>query len=248
MQILLPPSEGKTPPSEGPALDLGRLSFPGLTQVRRTVLQRLVQVCRSDPQAAMHSLGLGPSLLPEVHRDADLAAQPCAPAGRVFTGVLFNALDLATLPDGLADERLLIASGLFGLLRPGDSIPAYRLSGSARLPGLPTPKRVWSQALAAELDAVAAEHLLVDLRSQPYATLYRGRPPRWVQVRVMTVRDGRRVAVSHHNKATKGALTRHLLLAGSRPSTAADLLALLRDAGWTAELDAEGVLDVLVAA
>lgn len=247
MQILLPPSEGKTPPAEGPALDLGRVSFPDLTPVRREVLLSLTQLCRSDPQTAMQSLGLGPSLLPEVQRNADLAAQPCAPAGRVYTGVLFHALDLSTLPDGLAEEQLLIASGLFGLLRPGDPIPAYRLSGSARLPGLPPPKRLWSQALAAVLNPLAAEHLMVDLRSQPYATLSRGRPPRWVPVRVMTVRDGRRVAVSHHNKATKGALARHLLLAGSHPDTAAELLALLRDTGWAAELDAAGGVEVLVA-
>jgi cytoplasmic iron level regulating protein YaaA (DUF328/UPF0246 family) len=247
MRILLPPSEGKTPPSAGPPLDLAQLSFPALSEVRSDVLGTLMQVCSSDPQAALHALGLRPSQLPEVQRDAVLAEQPCAPAGRVYTGVLFAALAMATLPPGVADEHLLIASGLFGLLRPSDPIPAYRLSGSARLPGLPAPKRLWSQALATLLDPLAQEHLLVDLRSQPYANLYRGRTPRWVPVRVMTVRNGRRVAVSHHNKATKGALARCLLLTGAQPHSATELMELLRDTGWAADLDTEGGLEVLIA-
>ena len=50
MLILLPPSEGKTPPETGKPLDFNSLLFPGLSGERRTVLQEL-QVISSLPNA-----------------------------------------------------------------------------------------------------------------------------------------------------------------------------------------------------
>jgi cytoplasmic iron level regulating protein YaaA (DUF328/UPF0246 family) len=244
MRILLPPSEGKTPPASGPPLDLAALHFPPLHPVRRIVLDALTHLCRTDPEAALQVLGLGPSRRDEVHRNATLAAQSCAPAETVYSGVLYGALDLASLP--AARESVLIASGLFGLLRPSDPIPAYRLSGTARLPGLPTPRRTWSDALAAVLDPIAADHLVVDMRSQAYAGLYRGEGSQWVPIRVVSIRGGRRVTVSHHNKATKGALGRGLVSSGESPSTIGRLRDLVGDLGWDAQV-AGTALEVLAA-
>src|SRR5699024_5995018 len=41
MLILLPPSEGKTAPEDGPSLDFNDLVFPGLSGERRTVIHEL---------------------------------------------------------------------------------------------------------------------------------------------------------------------------------------------------------------
>lgn len=242
MRILLPPSEGKTPPVAGPTLALDELPFPPLQPVRRAVLDALMLLCRTDPEAALRVLGLGPTGRTEVARNATLTAQPCAPAEAIYSGVLFNALDLSSLPT--AGEAVLIASGLFGVLRPTDPIPAYRCSGTARLPGLATPRRLWSQALAAVLDPIAADHLIVDLRSQAYAGWYRGEGPQWVPVRVVMLRDGRRSTVSHHNKATKGALARALVASGESPSSIGQLRDLVAYLGWDAEV-AGTALEVL---
>ena len=114
MRILLPPSEGKTAPSTGPRLALGTLAFPTLTGPREQVLRALTALCRDDPDRALSVLGIGPSLGAEVQRNAALPEAPCAPAWHVYTGVLFTALDPATLTADPAP--LLIASGLFGLV------------------------------------------------------------------------------------------------------------------------------------
>ena len=82
MLILLPPSEGKTPPAEGPVLDLAALSLPELGGARRTVLDALVTLCRTDPDGARKVLGLSPRQAEEVTRDAGVPEAATAPPGR----------------------------------------------------------------------------------------------------------------------------------------------------------------------
>ena len=153
MLILLPPSEGKTPPRRGKPLDLGSLAFPGLTPHRAEVLAALTSLCTSEPaEVAAKVLGLGSTQVADVARDARLAEAPTARADTVYSGVLYEALALPTL-DAAARRRatswLAVASGLFGLLRPSDRVPAYRLSGDVSLPGLGTVSTYWGKRLDA---------------------------------------------------------------------------------------------------
>ena len=51
-----------------------------------------------------------------------------------------------------ATARVAVTSSLFGIVRPGDRIPAYRLSGDAVLPGLGTVSGVWREELGPDID------------------------------------------------------------------------------------------------
>ncbi|HET9761286.1 MAG TPA: hypothetical protein VFP51_16135, partial [Nocardioidaceae bacterium] len=89
MLILLPPSEGKTPPRRGKPLDLGSLSFPDLTLHRAEVLDALTSLCTSEPaDVATKVLGLGSTQAADVERDARLSQAPTARADAVYSGVL----------------------------------------------------------------------------------------------------------------------------------------------------------------
>ncbi|WP_311209354.1 MULTISPECIES: peroxide stress protein YaaA [unclassified Aeromicrobium] len=241
MLIVLPPSEGKTAPSDGPVLDLAALSFPRLTQVRDQVSRALVRL--AGTRRAAEVLGLGPTQADAVETDARLFEVPCAPAGEVYTGVLFGELDLATLDDAAtarAERTVSVASALFGLVRVGDPIPAYRLSGTVTLPRLGPVAGRWRPVLPQVLDDEVADGLLVDLRSGAYVNL--GKPsaalaPRTATVRVLHEQDGRRSVVSHFNKATKGRLVRALLTEGASPASVDELATAWRDLGWTVEQD-----------
>src|SRR6185312_7768429 len=115
------------------------LAFPGLTDARAAVLEALVELCAGDPERAATALGLGTTQLDLVERNARLRATPTARADRVYSGVLYDALGFANLSAAArrrASSRVAITSSLFGLVRPGDRIPAYRLSGDTTLPGL----------------------------------------------------------------------------------------------------------------
>jgi cytoplasmic iron level regulating protein YaaA (DUF328/UPF0246 family) len=241
--VLLPPSEGKTAARRGKPLDLATLSFPGLTSTRELVLERLVDLATSDPEGLRRVLGLSARQIDEVARDAALLTAPTSTAGSVYTGVLYDALDLATL-DAPAKRRaqrsIVVSSALFGALRLGDRIPAYRLSGDSVLPGLGGLPAVWRDPLAAEMSAAAGRGLVVDLRSTAYAALWRPTgdvASRTVAVRVLQeLPDGSRAVVSHFNKATKGRLVREWLVDGADPRDADDLADACEKTGVVAEL------------
>jgi cytoplasmic iron level regulating protein YaaA (DUF328/UPF0246 family) len=243
--VLLPPSEGKTAARRGKALDLATLSFPELTSTRELVLDRLVELAGSDPEGLRRALGLSARQTDEIERDAALLTAPTATAGSVYSGVLYDALDLPTLDAGAkrrAQRTIVVSSALFGALRLGDRIPAYRLSGNSVLPGLGGLPAVWRDPLAAAMGAAAGRGLVVDLRSTAYAALWKATgdiASRTVAVRVLQqLPDGSRTVVSHFNKATKGRLVREWLVDGADPRDADDLADVCEKAGVVAELAA----------
>ncbi|HET9517419.1 MAG TPA: hypothetical protein VFO77_06835, partial [Actinoplanes sp.] len=82
MLILLPPSEGKTAPTVGDAVDLRALWQPALAPARRRVLSRLVALCaktsRRSRETALTTLGLSPGQSAELERNAGLLQAPAA--------------------------------------------------------------------------------------------------------------------------------------------------------------------------
>ena len=193
--ILLPPSEGKTPPRRGKPLDLGDLSSPALTATRTRVLDALVSLCDEQPERAASVLEVPKSQLELVALNASLRSAPTARADAVYAGVLYDALGMATLSAGArrrATSRVRVTSSLFGLVAPTDRIPAYRLSGDAVLPGVGTVSGVWRQSLGPEITELVGDGLLVDLRSGMYAAFWRPAAlPRVATVRVLHEVAGR---------------------------------------------------------
>jgi cytoplasmic iron level regulating protein YaaA (DUF328/UPF0246 family) len=251
--ILLPPSEGKTQPRRGRPADPG--SGP-LAEARREMREALVGLCRGPQDEALRVLGLSPGQSDQVQGNARLPSRPSAPAERVYSGVLYDALALTTL-DASAHRRALarvaIISSLYGVVRPGERISAYRLGGGVSLPGIGGVAAYWRRHLDPVVSEMAGRGLVVDLRSSTYAAFWRPSPDlarRVVTVRVLHEVDGRRQVVSHFNKATKGRLVRDLLEDGRDVRTPSAFQALLADLGWQVEADpvtrAGTQLDVVV--
>lgn len=243
MQILLPPSEGKTAPARGPRLDLTRLGIPGLQEPRAEVLTRLTRLCTGSRARARTALGLGPRQDDEIARNASLASSPTAPAIEVYSGVLYDALDVASLsaPARARLEGMVwVQSALYGIVTAGDPIAAYRLSADSTLPGLGVMARWWAPHLRDVLATQLAEGPVVDLRSGAYQAFWV--PDAQQRERVLTVRvltqshSGIRRVVSHHNKATKGALVRALVQSRRRARGMETVASICADAGFDVEL------------
>ncbi|MGW0395170.1 peroxide stress protein YaaA [Streptomyces sp. NPDC003042] len=247
MLVLLPPSEGKAAGGSGAPLKPESLSLPGLAGARAAVLEELVELCVGDELKAREVLGLSEGLRGEVAKNADLRSAVARPAGEIYTGVLYDALDLAGLPAparAAAERSLLVFSGLWGAVRVTDRIPSYRCSMGVKLPGLGALGAYWRTPMAEVLPEAAGDGLVLDLRSSAYAAAWK--PKGEVAGRTATVRvlhaqlvDGveKRSVVSHFNKATKGRLVRDLLLAGAAPQSPSALITALRDLGYTVEAE-----------
>jgi cytoplasmic iron level regulating protein YaaA (DUF328/UPF0246 family) len=237
--ILLPPSEGKTAPRRGAKLDLSSLVFgEELRSARQVVIDALLALCDGPSETAMHTLELPPGLAGEIETNRALLTAPTTTAARLYTGVLFEHLGLETLDSAAkrrANRSVLIAGGLWGVVAPGDRIPAYRLSGSVTLPPLGTLAGHWRGPLGAVLPARAGRGLILDLRSGSYVNAWR--PTGALAERTVTVRvtqNGK--VVSHHNKATKGLLARAILEAGVDPKKPDALAQLCKELGFEAVL------------
>jgi cytoplasmic iron level regulating protein YaaA (DUF328/UPF0246 family) len=245
--VLLPPSETKAPGGDGPRLDLGALISPELTQLRTELAEAVVELA-ADVAASRAALGLSPKQDEEIRRNAELWTAPTVPAIERYTGVLYDALDVASMTRtqrSRAERRLAVGSALFGLLRAADPIPAYRLSAGSALPGLPTLRALWKPALRPVLAGI--DGLVVDLRSGSYAAL--APVPGAVTVQVVSERpDGTRAVVSHFNKAHKGRLARLLATTTAEPADVVRLRALLRRAGLHVEHDGGPALTLVVPA
>ncbi|MGW6954719.1 peroxide stress protein YaaA [Streptomyces chartreusis] len=256
MLVLLPPSEGKASSGRGVPLRLESLSLPGLGEAREAVLRELVELCAGDEDKARDVLGLSEGLRGEVAKNAGLPTAGARPAGEIYTGVLYDALDLASL-DAAAKKRatrsLLVFSGLWGAVRVNDRIPSYRCSMGVKLPGLGALGAHWRAPMADVLPEAAGDGLVLDLRSSAYAAAWKPKGEvagRTASVRVLHAPT--RKVVSHFNKATKGRIVRSLLTAGAVPQGPAELVEALRDLGYEVEVEAPAragkawTLDVLV--
>lgn len=217
MQILLPPSESKNAPSSGRPLDLTRLCFADeLTPARRRMLATLEAVSSQDDGAQI--LGVpGRRSADAIAVNRALRFSHAAPAISVFSGVLYSALDHATLDATSrrrAARRVLIFSALFGVVRSRDPIPLYRLSGNATLPEVGKVSAYWRSELGAILDDT---DLIIDCRSSTYVAMWRPRAS--VPVRVFREVDGERSVVTHMAKHARGLVARALLQVPRAPST-----------------------------
>ena len=219
MLVLLPPSEGKTAPPEGPPVDLASLSHPELVAHRQRIGDALIRVSGSRNGAA--TLGVGTTLTHELAHNPMLWSNPAAPAARVYPGVLYDAARMATWDAPTLDRAsrsVRIVSALWGAVSPADAIPAYRLSMSTTLPRIGGLGSWWSARLGPSLDALAEGSVIVDCRSSAYLAAWKPRAGAWVTVRVEKDVEGKRTVVSHMAKHARGLLVGALLREATPPS------------------------------
>lgn len=147
LAILLAPAEGKQPGGNPFAPDMfdyrtsGTFNyFEDLNPERRRLIDALHETIeKGDNLEEIFGVG-GPELEEAIRVNSEIYDAPLMSAlDRYSPGVMYAAMDFANLPTG-AQRRLLengiIFSGLFGLLRPDDLIPNYRLRMDAELPDI----------------------------------------------------------------------------------------------------------------
>ena len=213
--ILLPPSEGKTDGTNKKVLNLEKLSFLQLTSKRAELLAAVIAMAKGPTAKTRLILSISAKQDFEILRDQQLLTAPTGPAWSVYTGVLYDAIGIATLsPTAKAkfEKDNFVVSALFGLISASDVIPAYRLSGDTVVPKIGTLGKFWGNEITNALSA--SEDFVIDLRSGNYVKL--GVTPAAIADQVVVPRimqhmpKGAPKVVSHSNKSSKGRIVRAL--------------------------------------
>lgn len=241
MRILLPPSEAKTAGGRGSPIG-PRLSGP-LAEPRRLTLGALAGLLAADPTEAAAALALPGGVADEALAvNREVSTSRTTPALRRYSGVVYDGLGFDAMPppvQRLAGRSVLIFSGLWGVLRGDEPVPAYRVPAKAVLPGLGVAGTFWRPRLDELLPELLGRGTVVDLRSSDYAAMWRPRgalAQQVVAVRVLSpLPRGGHGVISYNSKLAKGRLAAALLAraADGLPCRGADDVA----AAW---LDAGG--------
>ncbi len=216
--ILLPPSEGKASGGDGPPLDLDALSYSELNKTRSQLIKSLAQLS-GKPRVAQKTLGVKGAALEKARAEnAEVLEAPTLPAIDRYTGVMYDAIDYTSLGSGEKDvfgSKTIIMSGLFGLLRPFDQIPAYKLKMGAKLRKTKNCAAIWKPLVTKSLATTAEDGVIWDLLPNEHsAALDSSKVQCDVRYTVKFLEagsDGNLRTVNHWSKALKGALIRHLV-------------------------------------
>jgi cytoplasmic iron level regulating protein YaaA (DUF328/UPF0246 family) len=222
--ILLAPSEGKKPGGNPFAPDMFdyRSSttfnyFHELNAERRELIAALHETINSDQDLEALFGVAGRHLEEAVAADLEVLKAPLMSAlDRYSPGVMYSAMNFSALPTG-AQRRLLengiILSGLFGLLRPDDLIPNYRLKMDASLPGIGKVSAFWKEHMSDLLNRTVEEMLVWNLLPRAHEDAWSDNHTyaEMVRVRFFKEKKGERTAVTHGVKPLRGQLVNFIV-------------------------------------
>ncbi len=223
--ILLAPSESKTEGGNPLAPDMFdyRASttfnyFHDLNPDRRSLIAAVQEALDGSKSSVEKMLGVKGKHLEhaiEVNREV-IGAPLMAALERYSPGVMYDAMDFQSLPTG-AQRRLLengiIFSGLFGLLRPDDLIPEYKLKMDASVPGIGRVNTFWKPRLSDLLNKVLEGRVVWNLLPGVHQEAWQDEHTykEMISVKFVDEKKGKRTTVTHGVKPLRGRLVNFIV-------------------------------------
>jgi uncharacterized protein len=229
LYVLVPPSLGK---SSGGRRSASRGVFDDdLAAPRGEVISALRDVLnRAVPREMESTFSAKGGLLDraiEATKELESGRPPLLPAWRRYEGVVWTHLEPHSLTSSLR-RRILVPSGLYGLLSGEDPIADYRLKMNAPLAPFASLARFWRPRITDAIERTTRRATIVNLLPNEHVasidTARLAASREIINVRFVT--SDEQSAVGHDAKAVKGVLAQRILLEG------ADVLDGLSWQGW----------------
>lgn len=187
--ILIPPSEGKADGGNDTPLQ----SVSGITA-------DLIEAIKGGDPKKLYGLK-EKALEKAVAVNEDVLSSQTMPAIERYTGVVYDAIDYPSLENKSDfDEKVRIVSALFGLVRPTDLIPNYRL----KIDKLKAAK-LWLDTNSDQLKNV----FVIDLLPQAHKKAVKY--DNGIEVEFVLKKAGKKVPAGHQGKHIKGRFVRWLI-------------------------------------
>lgn len=200
MKILIPPSEGKSEKNNITALFSETKSLY-LSNIKEIL--RLLSSVQKNELLKIYGTSLEKSEI--LHKEnLEIFNSECSYAIERYTGVVYNNFDFDSLSQSskkFANEKILITSGLLGLVKPYDPIPNYKLKMNVlKLTSFWKP--IFTKALK-------EEDFILDLLPGVHRKAYDSKNS--IEIDFKFLKDNKSISAGHNGKAIKGKFIRYII-------------------------------------
>lgn len=219
--ILLPPSEGKI--SGGDENKPYRLvenlkkynSFTSLINPRSHLYEQLLYAVNHYSWEEVEKIFevKGKNLDYVIDIVQDMLNLPTMPAINRFSGVMFKAIDYDSMKEvqrNNFETKVLFVDGLFGVLRPQDYIPEYKLKITSKI-GEINCTHYWQKELGGLFNYLFKDKVIIDMLPQTHRKVL-SLPINCTYFKIIfaKIKDGKFKEEGHNSKKLKGELIRYI--------------------------------------
>lgn len=216
--ILLPPSEGKEYGGEGETYDKVKSTntLSSLEKDRAYIIDKVQNYIKSSSWESLEKLFevKGENLNTVYKNMINIYDNPTMNTIERFKGVMFKAIEYNSLPDKEKyrfDSSVLFIDGMFGVLKPKEKIPFYKLKINSKFAEIDTIK-FWREELKNVHEKLFEKKIVIDLLPQEHRKVINySMDNNLYRIDFKTYKRGKITSVGHESKKLKGELIRYLV-------------------------------------
>lgn len=218
MFILIPPSEGKNSSDDELKFSLEKLSFNSLNVSRTKIIEYLREnnLSRENYASIFDISSRNYEKINAIN--SKIENSKVLSSIERYTGVLYDYLDYSNLDEVVKNKfnnSVVIFSALFGLLRPEDKIPNYKLKMATKLFDKKKLSKYWNIAITSVLKELLNDQIVCNLLPNEFMLAFDTKKitPRYELTFSFLQENklGELKSITHWTKALRGSLIRYLL-------------------------------------
>ena len=219
--ILLPPSEGKNKGGDEskPYRIIQNLkkynTFISLNSEREFILEKLKQLISIVNEKELESVFelKGKNLQEAIEINLDLLNEETMPSIGRYDGVMFKSIDYKKMSEAQKNNfnfSVLFIDGMFGLLKPQDFIPEYKLKITSKIGDINI-TNYWKTNLRPYFKMLFKDKLIIDLLPEAHRKVIDfNEEDNYISIKFCELKNSKLVNVGHDSKKLKGEIINYI--------------------------------------